>query len=333
VSINGFVRLLSYPNEKKLMMKTDYDWVNEHFGKLIKQGEEIRRCDATLECKIEDYEKNGHWPAMKLMTLECYITPYLRILGNQGKKMAYIDLFAGPGLNVLGEYKTPIPGSPLIPMCFNESEFDFSLFVLCEISDGRADSLEKRIGMINSHHDMVRLERIDANNLIQDLPEILTENKIDHSLIFIDPEGCEFSWSSMETLVTKLGTKCDLIINFPSSGIPRLVDCPQKLIDFLGPGSENMPKETSKIHDWAISIYRKNLESIGLNISTEIKVAGRGPYHYHLIPAVRKTRGGSPWFRIFDGVKKRVERLDSSSLSCMADCLEGRQDSLKALME
>jgi hypothetical protein len=128
--------------------------------------------------------------------------------------------------------------------------------------------------------------------------------------------------------VTKLGTKCDLIINFPSSGIPRLVDYPKKLKDFLGPGSENIPKEKGKIHDWAITIYRKNLESIGLDISTEIKVSGKGSYHYHLIPAVRTTRGGSPWFKMFEYFKKRVEKLDPTSLSYLADILEGRQKSL-----
>jgi three-Cys-motif partner protein len=300
----------------------DREWVIKHLKPIMEEGKKLYEKDPRLEIKLPTYDKE-YWTALKLILVKYYIKPYLEILARKGK-VAYVDLFSGPGLDLMGELKVPVLGSPMIPIVIKESKYEFSKYVFSDTNSTYIEALRKRISYYKNMGDSIRLLNEDANEVVKKLPDLL--NDIDHAFVFVDPEGMELDWSSVCHLVNDV--QCDLIINFPSAGITRNLDnqgAKIRLKKFLGIEQEIPPNATA---EWAIKIYRASLANIGKDISTEIKVRGQGGFHYHLIPAVRRTGGGSPWFKVFQEAKERIERLSGKVLRIIADQIEGRQGSL-----
>ena len=295
----------------------------------MQKGNEIlqnSQSTPTKDAKETPTYDKGYWTGLKLILLKNYIKPYLEILvGGQRKKVAYVDLFAGPGLNKIGESRFPIPGSPLIPLVIRETNFQFSSFIFSETNQEYYNALKNRIAKINPPiRPQIFLE--DANAMVERLPNLL--RGIDHSLVFLDPEGMEMHWNSVATLCATID--CDLIINFPSSGITRNLDNAQAsstIARFLGLGERPVLPHANE--EWAIKVYRENLMRVGKNISTEIKVrSGEGAFHYHLIPAVKTTAGGSPWFNLFRDAKTRIEGMSGRILGFISEQIEGMQSTL-----
>jgi three-Cys-motif partner protein len=245
-------------------------------------------------------------------------------------RVGYVDLFAGPGLNKIGDQKVPIPGSPLVPVAVKDTlkKHSFSAFIFSETEEEYAKALATRVKLFPEMTALSQIRTQDANQVVAELPDILKELDIGHCLVFIDPEGLEFKWKSLESLVSH--TDCDFIINFPSSGVQRNLQNPDTrntVQAFLGPGSENIPLGADE--EWAIQLYRKNLARIGKDVSTEITIKSGGPFHYHLIPAVKTTYRNSPWFsNIFPRAKQIIERLSGDVLGIIADQIEGKQQRL-----
>ena len=90
---------------------------------------------------------------------------------------------------------------------------------------------------------------------------------------------------------------------------------------FLGMPAGDLPATVGE--EWAIERYRTMLASLGKDISTEIKITDFGPYHYHLIPAVTRTSGGSPWFSAWGKLKARVDQLQGGLLQMVAQQIDG----------
>lgn len=302
----------------------DRTWVTNHLQPLMEAGKDLYARSNTLETKLPTYDK-GYWTGLKLILVKYYVKPYLDILaGGQGKKVAYVDLFSGPGLNLIGDRKVPVPGSPMIPLVINQSKYAFSSYIFSDTNSACTDALKRRMATLEKVDGSTTILNEDANEVVKKLPELL--DGVDHALVFIDPEGMELSWSSLCSLVNNL--QCDLIINFPSTGIARNLHNPQTettIKKFLGLEQE-IPQEATE--NWAIQKYRQNLAGIGKDISTEIMVQGPGAFHYHLIPAMRLTQGGSPWFDVFRSAKERIQRLSGQVLGMIADQIDGRQEPL-----
>ncbi len=309
---------------------TDREWLTNHLAPLMDAGKTLFLLSDSLPSKLITYDKD-YWTGLKLILERYYIPPYLNILAGRGRRVAYVDLFAGPGLNLLGTRKVPIPGSPLIPLMISDSKHQFSAFIFSDTDSAYVDALRKRVGLLKkAPPDNFTILQEDANRVVEQLPSILIKANVSHALVFIDPEGLEFRWSSMEKLVGRVN--CDLIINFPSAGLNRnlhIESSAKTIRDFLGPGSDTIPDGAGE--EWAIQTYRRNLASIGKDVSTEIIVKSGGAYHYHLIPAVCSTPGGSPWFKAFLDAKGKIERFSGPILEMIADQIDGRLGSLDGI--
>ncbi|MDG6949263.1 MAG: three-Cys-motif partner protein TcmP [Nitrososphaerota archaeon] len=304
----------------------DRAWVIKHLKPLMDEGKSMQSKSASLGAKLPTYDK-GYWTGLKLMLLKYYVRPYLEILVRQGKRVAYVDLFAGPGLDLIGNRKVPVLGSPMIPLIIKDTPFRFSQFLFSDTDSGTFGALQQRVNMVGELDGTCRVLNEDANAVVGKLPGLLSES--DHALVFLDPEGMEFAWDSVRDLVNNV--ECDLVINFPSAGLNRNLqyrEAEPTVRRFLGLGPlEQIPEGANEA--WAIDRYRKNLASIGKDISMEIRVNSGLSYHYHLIPAVRKTGGGSPWFRpIFQPAKERIERMSGKVLGLIAEQIEGEQGTL-----
>ncbi len=305
---------------------TDRDWLIKHLTPLMDAGKDLMSKSNQFPVKFPTYDK-GYWAGLKLILEKYYLKPYLNIQGKRGLKLAYVDLFAGPGLDLIGDRKVPIPGSPLIPIMIRETDYQFSAFIFSEIEEQYINALKKRVELFPSIENITKILAEDANVVIHRLPDTLRSYDINHSLVFIDPEGMELKWTSLEYLANNV--ECDLIINFPSSGLHRNLHNPSvipKIKEFLGLGSDNIPSNADE--QWAIQIYRNKLATTGKDISTEIVVRSGNAFHYHLIPAVKTTYGGSPWFQAFIDAKQKIEGFTGDVLGVIADQIEGRMGSL-----
>ena len=309
--------------------------IEAHLRKLMAMGRIIDSSDRMLPFDSPAYEK-GAWSCLKLMVLEYYIPGYLNILGKD-HRVAYVDLFSGPGLNKIGPNRVPIPGSPMIAVMHPGTKRRFQYYVTSEIDAARRDALEARIRSWRDKDgaalgdDEFQVCRADANDMVRTLPAVLAEHEVDHCLVFIDPEGFEFGWTSMETLVRGVPFS-DLIINFPSAGLVRNFGASSDatwstIREFIGPGSEKLGPESTEQD--ALRLYRDNLARLGKDASMEIEVRGTGAFHYHMIPAVRSTARGSPWFeKILGGAKSLVEDTEANILELIMAQIDGKMGRL-----
>src|SRR3990172_2267702 len=126
------------------MTLSDQEWITKHLKPLMVAGKTLLAQTDTLPSKPPTYDK-GDWTGLKLLLEKYYLKIYLDILGKRGYRVAYVDLFAGPGLNRIGKANTPIPGSPLIPIMISESKYNFSAFVFSETNSDYINALKKRI--------------------------------------------------------------------------------------------------------------------------------------------------------------------------------------------
>lgn len=305
---------------------SDRDWLAKHLRPLLEAGRKLSAFDESLPDRQPTYDP-GYWSGLKLISLKYYIRPYLNILAPR-TSVGYVDFFAGPGLDRLGRRRCPLPGSPLVPLMIRETRDDrfFKRIFLCERKAEYDGALRKRVSEYLPGFCDRTFHRGDANRFVRKLPELVDEHGIGHCLVFIDPEGMEWKWSSMVRLVENVD--CDVIINFPSTGIQRNStnrdpETRRTMARYLGIPLKSLPFPVGS--DWAIRTYRENLQGVGKDISTEIRVSAKGAFRYHLIPAVRKTATGSQWFRIFLALKERIEKFDGDILGLIAQQLEGRQ--------
>jgi len=316
--------------------KSDRDWLENHLRALMEIGKKVRQFDTQLQASMPLYTYDkGYWTGLKLICLNYYLPTYINILG-KNNRIAYVDLFCGPGLNLIGDRKVPVPGSAIIPIEHYKTKKGFDFHLYGDTNTEYIHALKRRLECYASipsysfRMEMADAIREDANNLARRAPDILSEKDIDHCLVFVDPEGFQLKWSSLEYFVNNFPNS-DLIILFPSAGLPRVLGRKDKatwntIKDFIGPGSECLDQNSSE--DDAIALYRNNLANLGKDISTQIAVTGSGSFHYHLIPAVRNTQSGSPWFDSFREVKRRIESLDSEIVNIIAQQIDGLQGTL-----
>jgi len=312
-------------------IESDRDWLEKHLRTLKDLGKVAYEVDKTLPSHQPTYDK-GSWTGLKLICLNYYLPVYLNILGKKCK-VGYVDVFAGPGVDKIGRRKIPVPGSPILSMFHSSTsrEFDIHLFGdtnpdYIDALKGRIDALRKT-GHCSFRPDSISVQREDANVLLKKAPTILNDNQINHCLLFVDPEGLELKWSSLEYFARNFEYS-DWIVLFPSAGLVRVMNrrdaaAWKPIHEFIGPGGEEL--EVGCGEEQAIALYRRNLADLGKEISTEIIVTGDGSFHYHLIPAVRRTPRNSPWFKSLLEAKRRIDNLSGEALEIVSLQIDGIQ--------
>jgi three-Cys-motif partner protein len=301
-----------------------HDWLRVHLEPLMASGKKLAAFDENLPSREPPSYDRGYWTGLKLVALKYYLKPYLNILAGK-TRVAYIDLFAGPGLDRIGKRSVPLPGSPLVPMMVHEAAEgkNFVQYIFCETKRDYYDALKARAEAYRSADCGLTMLRGDANERVDDVLAAVKKQRIGHSLVFLDPEGLEWRWSSMERLLA--GISCDVIVNFPSAGLTRIstrVDTTRETISaFLGEPLEGLPHIVDE--EWALERYKAKLADLGRDVSTEIRITDIGTFHYHLIPAVRTTRGGSPWFATFVMLRDQIRRLHAEILGMVAAQIDG----------
>ncbi len=159
-------------------------------------------------------------------------------------------------------------------------------------------------------------------------------------LAFIDNQGFNVEWKAMKELLKPYG---DLLINFQTgsnarewgnakSGNSKSI---KKLNNFFG--VEYTSEDWSKIEgrDGLRELYMKMLKNNGRPVQEYIKVKGRKnkSFHYDMIYCTRETSMGSPYKKVIEDIKPKIERHTGDSVEKIIDIMKGKHSSLDYFYE
>ena len=154
----------------------------------------------------------GQWVHAKKYYLSRYLDIMTHGVGRKwGAKLAYIDLFAGPGCSVIRGTREEVEGSPVLSL-----RYDFARYVFVDKPEVLS-SLKKRLNGHSKFSQIVFVEG-DCNEVIAD---VVLASPTDHlGLAFIDPTGLQMRFRTVRRLVQ--GRKIDLLMTLQfGMGIKR----------------------------------------------------------------------------------------------------------------
>jgi len=225
------------------------------------------------------------------------------------RRRYYIDLQAGPGKNSIGS--NIYLGSPLIALTTTPGFTDYRFN---EFDPNLANALRERVSA-SPYQEMVQISEGDANEIVVGVCDEIDSVDRDKSygdrwsslnLAFLDPEGLELEWRTVERLAQV--RKMDLIINFSTSGLLRNMGAENwDIIDrFFGTTAwrkhiSATQTSTDKRRN-LIDFYRSNLEKFGYYIEIDpdanLDIAfknSRNVQVYSLIFASKDKLGDKFW--------------------------------------
>jgi three-Cys-motif partner protein len=265
------------------------------------------------------YPVKGTWAVMKLALIAYYIGLYSSIIKNRFPQAYYIDFFAGPGLTRIEETGDLILGSPLLADRGPKADRKFDKLILVEHDVKRAAALKKLLPSSQVVPHDINSEGIKA--VLSSLPQNAP------SLVFVDPEGLEIHWKTMEQILNRW---CDVIINFQTSGIQRIVASARnsaKYDETLDLFFGTWEWRDCHIEEELLALYVAQLGK-HREVVVPIRVQGPGIFHYHMIVAVRKTKGTQQWIDAIDRAKAKIEEATSDDVKPLLDVYHKRQATL-----
>jgi three-Cys-motif partner protein len=264
------------------------------------------------------------WTVLKLSILAYYIDLYTVIIKSRYKHAFYIDLCAGCGLNYIQETGDIVLGSACIADKIPRTDKKFDQLILFEKDKQRAEAIEKIL-------PNARVITADSNSSV--LADILCEidnTPQSHFLAFVDPEADEIHWTTIETL---LKTRGDILINYMCTSIGRIWGnaCTgenkfkfiERMDRFFGDDSWKSCKCAEELFILYLGKVRKYKE-----IVIPIEVKGPKGFHYHVIVAVRKTKGTQPWIKAVEKAKYQIERASHEDAEKFLQIFSGKQRTL-----
>jgi three-Cys-motif partner protein len=264
----------------------------------------------------------GPWAILKLSVLAYYVDVYTAIIKKNFPRAYYLDVFAGPGLNRISETKDVIFGSPLIADRIPKDNKKFDKLVLVEKNRSYAEALQHLLpGAAVIQAD------VNATGLTEALAQIPSN---DPFLAFIDPEGFEIAWTSLQPLLLRWS---DVIVNFQLSQIPRTAGAAAKT-----PGYSQTLTRFFGTSDWQscrdendyLTLYAAQIQKYKDKV-IPIKVKGAHGYYYYVIVAVKKTRGAQGWVDAIEKAKHEIESVTYRDAKHFLRIFKGEQKTLFGL--
>ena len=126
-------------------------------------------------------------------------------------KLAYVDVFAGPGRSIIRDSEEEVEGSPVLSL-----KYEFAKYVFVDKPEVLS-SLKKRL---NGHPKSAQIIYVegDCNDVIDDVRSALPADHL--TLAFIDPTGLQIKFRTVQRLVQN--RKVDLLMTLQfGMGIKR----------------------------------------------------------------------------------------------------------------
>ena len=278
---------------------------------------------------VEDDEKDseslnkGHpWSVAKLLLLGQWSDVYSTIIKSHFPSHRFVDLLAGAGRTKIEETKGKlIKGSVFVVDTFAQ-KYPFSKYILVENNSEKYEALKNRTSSLGERCEVIKK---DCNKVVQDI----FSDYPDHNLVFIDNEGFNVNWKTIETVMR---AKADIIINYPTSMFERVPSVStSKLNDFFGDESWRIARYDRK---YSATIYMENLKRTYERIKLELTLKhipayvssiqlGNDSYFYDIILVCRE----GPYTKYWEELRRDWNRKNCNHLldfiNDKTPCLEG----------
>lgn len=295
---------------------TAFEWWSRRIGTLQGQSHEANQ----LFQKTKVAYPAGEWAILKHAILAYYTDLYTNIIKKYFDKAYYFDLFAGPGLNKIDDFNLISFGSPLIADRVPRKKFD--KLYLFEVKPEYAEALRKLLPYAKIIFGDVN--GTEFKNIIESLCSVPSV----HFLAFVDPEGLEIEWETLQHLFQFTG---DIIINCQCTGIARYAlkrdKTPadiKKLQRFFGTDEWKTCKNEEELFKLYLERIKEHRE-----IVIPIKVTSPHRFYYYIIVAVRKTKGSQKWVSVIEDTKEKIEKIRPEDLESVVRRLSGSQEKLE----
>ncbi len=241
---------------------------------------------ALSKCLPEQLERaelcrsSGQWIECKHSFIRDYWPAFLR--ATQGAmRRAYVDLYSGPGCNVVRGSGQRTPGSPLIALettvrvapglNWEYPQYPIADFFFNDLDPDAAKQLSLIVATCFPQAN-VSITNRDANAYAQDV--VATINDDTPTFVVLDPEGGELHWSTIEALSRKI--RVEALINLPIGGLKRLMgrdDAPSHAHVTRVFGTEAWrgiaQQRAGGISDRdLLDLYEKRLADLGFRVAT-----------------------------------------------------------------
>ncbi len=228
----------------------------------------------------------------------------------------YMDVFAGPGLTKIKGTNDLIFGSPLIADRATKSKRKFDKLILIEKNRERSATLEELLP-----NAIIINEDVNSGGLYEALNHLPKDRSVPF-LAFVDPEGLEMHWKTLELLLNRWS---DVIINYQPSAIRRAVGSGyyKTLTNFFGTEEWASCKSDKEYMD----LYRRQIGEYK-DYTIPIRVQGPRGFHYYIIVAVRRTSGNQGWIDAIKRAKQNVEKTDYKNAERLLRIFKGEQHTL-----
>jgi three-Cys-motif partner protein len=164
----------------------------------------------------------GLWSEIKLDVLDQYLDQFLQATKNKATERIYLDLFAGEPENFLRTTGKPVTGSASLAL--SKENPPFTRIALFEL-DANSQALE---GNLSEKHPGVafRMYSGDCNRTIAGALEDLKSVNWAPTFAFVDPDGPQCQWSTLEHLSSfkdaNSKTKAEFWLLFPTMFMRQL---------------------------------------------------------------------------------------------------------------
>ena len=307
--------------------QTDWEWVEEKLEELVGDAKIIKN-------KNPPTNLYNTFTALKLIVIRYYALPFAQIV--KSKKFAnsavYLDLFAGSGLTKIKDsnFEDFLPGSSICAA--RTKKFDY--IVCVEKNKKRSVALRERLEQ-NMPSNKFTVICGDCNEEISKVIELIRSKCKDPILLtFVDPEGMEIKFSTLEKISEEFPL-CDFIVNVNSTGVARVEAKYKKgcsnvknvLEEYYGKNIEEIMRDSEKRPEQRYEeIVKKRLGKEKGN-SIKIRYSENG-IAYYLLLYTRETRSGSRYTKIFDELEKRLKHIDRKNVMRLLETICKRQSKI-----
>jgi three-Cys-motif partner protein len=242
--------------------------------------------------------ETGPWVNEKKYYLERYLTISTKGVGPKWNgKLAYVDLFSGPGRSIIRGSGEEVDGSPLVALTCS-----FASYVFVDTTEVLA-TLKQRL---RNHPRFLSITFIpgDCNEVIEKVRAALPPDHL--TLAFVDPTGLQIHFSTIQRLVT--GRSVDLLMTI-QFGMGILMNLHQysrsdgeTLTAFLGDDSWRADVKAgatpSAIGHRILDRYLNQLRKLGYDTVADREIPIRNDQNlllYFMVLASRHPRGHDFW--------------------------------------
>jgi three-Cys-motif partner protein len=264
----------------------------------------------------------GPWAILKLSVLAYYVSVYTTIIKKNFPRTYYLDVFAGPGIDRISETQDVIFGSPLIADRIPKDNKRFDKLVLIE----RNRDFAKALRQLLPAAAIIQAD-VNTNGLTEALAQIPSN---DPFLAFIDPEGFEIAWTTLQPLLSRWS---DIIVIFQLSQVPRMAGAASKtpgysqtLTRFFG----TPDWQSCRVENDYLALYVAQIQKYK-DVVIPIKVKGAHGFYYYVIVAVKKTRGSQGWIDAIEKAKQEIESVTYRDIKHFLRIFRGEQKTLFGL--